>query len=124
MLSQAEGQAEQRLGAMSEAGRRAGLGKGSGPHPLLFLLSSPEVTHVVMEGTSAEEAISWQEHRTPSLPPGCSHPALLDVSWFTESMAAGQPVPVERRHRLEVSWVDLRVGPPAGTGDRAAASFR
>uniref|UniRef100_A0A8D0RQB8 DNA-directed DNA/RNA polymerase mu n=1 Tax=Sus scrofa TaxID=9823 RepID=A0A8D0RQB8_PIG len=64
---------------------------------------SPEVTHVVMEGTSAEEAISWQEHRTPSLPPGCSHPALLDVSWFTESMAAGQPVPVERRHRLEVA---------------------
>uniref|UniRef100_A0A480NAJ2 DNA-directed DNA/RNA polymerase mu n=1 Tax=Sus scrofa TaxID=9823 RepID=A0A480NAJ2_PIG len=88
---------------MSEAGRRAGLGKGSGPHPLLFLLSSPEVTHVVMEGTSAEEATSWQEHRTPSLPPGCSHPALLDVSWFTESMAAGQPVPVERRHRLEVA---------------------
>uniref|UniRef100_A0A8D1DED9 DNA-directed DNA/RNA polymerase mu n=1 Tax=Sus scrofa TaxID=9823 RepID=A0A8D1DED9_PIG len=88
---------------MSEAGRRAGLGKGSGPHPLLFLLSSPEVTHVVMEGTSAEEAISWQEHRTPSLPPGCSHPALLDVSWFTESMAAGQPVPVEHRHRLEVA---------------------
>uniref|UniRef100_A0A8D1DE68 DNA-directed DNA/RNA polymerase mu n=1 Tax=Sus scrofa TaxID=9823 RepID=A0A8D1DE68_PIG len=64
---------------------------------------SPEVTHVVMEGTSAEEAISWQEHRTPSLPPGCSHPALLDVSWFTESMAAGQPVPVEHRHRLEVA---------------------
>uniref|UniRef100_A0A8I4A4M3 BRCT domain-containing protein n=1 Tax=Callithrix jacchus TaxID=9483 RepID=A0A8I4A4M3_CALJA len=51
---------------------------------------SSEVTHVVMEQTSAEEAISWQDP-----------PALLDISWFTESLAAGQPVPVECRHRLE-----------------------
>lgn len=29
-----------------------------------------------------------------------------DISWFTESMAAGQPVPVECRHRLEVSRVE------------------
>ncbi|XP_072821357.1 DNA-directed DNA/RNA polymerase mu isoform X1 [Vicugna pacos] len=64
---------------------------------------SPEVTHVVMEGTSAEEATCWQEHKTASLPPGGSHPALLDISWFTESMEAGQPVPVEGRHRLEVA---------------------
>ncbi|XP_057587743.1 DNA-directed DNA/RNA polymerase mu isoform X5 [Hippopotamus amphibius kiboko] len=64
---------------------------------------SPEVTHVVMEGTSAEEAVCWQERWTVALPPGCARPALLDISWFTESMAAGQPVPVECRHRLEVA---------------------
>ncbi|XP_008525491.2 DNA-directed DNA/RNA polymerase mu isoform X2 [Equus przewalskii] len=64
---------------------------------------SPEVTHVVMEQTSAEEAICWQERRVAAFPPGCTHPALLDISWFTESMAAGQPVPVECRHRLEVA---------------------
>ncbi|KAF5923722.1 DNA-directed DNA/RNA polymerase mu isoform X3 [Diceros bicornis minor] len=64
---------------------------------------SPEVTHVVMEQTSAEEAICWQERMAMAPPPGCTHPALLDISWFTESMAAGQPVPVECRHRLEVA---------------------
>ncbi|KAL0618977.1 DNA-directed DNA/RNA polymerase mu [Plecturocebus cupreus] len=64
---------------------------------------SSEVTHVVMEQTSAEEAISWQEHRMAAAPPGCSPPALLDISWLTESLAAGQPVPVECRHHLEVA---------------------
>ncbi|XP_077706022.1 DNA-directed DNA/RNA polymerase mu isoform X2 [Canis aureus] len=63
---------------------------------------SSEVTHVVMEQTSAEEASHWQEHRAATASPQrCSRPALLDISWFTESMAAGQPVPVECRHRLE-----------------------
>uniref|UniRef100_A0A8C0Z5U5 DNA-directed DNA/RNA polymerase mu n=1 Tax=Canis lupus familiaris TaxID=9615 RepID=A0A8C0Z5U5_CANLF len=65
---------------------------------------SSEVTHVVMEQTSAEEASHWQEHRAATASPQrCSRPALLDISWFTESMAAGQPVPVECRHRLEVA---------------------
>nr|XP_019587236.1 PREDICTED: DNA-directed DNA/RNA polymerase mu isoform X3 [Rhinolophus sinicus] len=64
---------------------------------------SSEVTHVVMEQTSAEDAVCWLESRAAPLPPGCASPALLDISWFTESMAAGQPVPVECRHRLEVA---------------------
>lgn len=63
---------------------------------------SSEVTHVVMEQTSAEEAACWQE-QAAAPPPGCPRPALLDISWFTESMAAGQPVPVENRHCLEVA---------------------
>ncbi|XP_045684166.1 DNA-directed DNA/RNA polymerase mu [Phyllostomus hastatus] len=63
---------------------------------------SSAVTHVVMEQTSAQEAICWQESRAAPAP-GCAGPALLDVSWFTESMAAGQPVPVEGRHCLEVA---------------------
>lgn len=61
---------------------------------------------MVMEQTSAEEARCWQERRAAAASaPECTRPELLDISWFTESMAAGQPVPVERRHRLEVSWV-------------------
>ncbi|XP_008574081.1 PREDICTED: DNA-directed DNA/RNA polymerase mu isoform X1 [Galeopterus variegatus] len=72
---------------------------------------SSEVTHVVMEHTSAEEAARWQERSLMAAPPGCTHPALLDVSWFTESMAAGQPVPVEHRHRLEVA--EPTKGPPS-----------
>lgn len=60
---------------------------------------------MVMEQTSAEEARCWQEHRAAASPPEGTRPALLDISWFTESMAAGRPVPVEPRHRLEVSWM-------------------
>ncbi|XP_054415221.1 DNA-directed DNA/RNA polymerase mu isoform X8 [Pongo abelii] len=56
-----------------------------------------------MEETSAEEAVSWQERRMAAAPPGCTPPALLDISWLTESLGAGQPVPVECRHRLEVA---------------------
>lgn len=63
---------------------------------------SSEVTHVVMEQTSAEEAICWQKNMDALLP-GRPQPVLLDISWFTESMAAGQPVPEEVRHHLEVS---------------------
>nr|KAF6419176.1 DNA polymerase mu [Rousettus aegyptiacus] len=62
---------------------------------------SSEVTHVVMEQTSAEEAARWQESRAAPPEPGCARPTLLDISWFTESMAAGHPVPVECRHRLQ-----------------------
>lgn len=97
---QAEGIVSKGLDAPSEAGRTSG-------HQLCPLsLPSSEVTHVVMEQTSAEEASCWQERRTVAASlRGCTHPELLDISWFTESMAAGQPVPVERRHRLEVTWV-------------------
>uniref|UniRef100_A0A8C8ZX39 DNA polymerase mu n=1 Tax=Prolemur simus TaxID=1328070 RepID=A0A8C8ZX39_PROSS len=62
---------------------------------------SSEVTHIVMEQTSAEEAVCWQERRAVAAPLGCTPAALLDISWFTESLAAGQPVSVECRHRLE-----------------------
>lgn len=75
--------------------------KGNGFHSPLPLPSS-EVTHVVMEQTSVKEAICWQEHMAAALP-CCPRPALLDICWFTESMAAGQPVPVEDRHCLKVS---------------------
>lgn len=70
---------------------------------------SSEVTHVVMEETSAKEAICWQKDMNALLP-DCPQPALLDISWFTESMAAGQPVPEEVRHRLEVA--EPRKEPP------------
>ncbi|XP_049645614.1 DNA-directed DNA/RNA polymerase mu [Suncus etruscus] len=63
---------------------------------------STEVTHVVMENTSAQEAGSWWQRHGAAPNPGCPGPMLLDMSWFTECMAAGQPVPVESRHSLEV----------------------
>ncbi|XP_037693161.1 DNA-directed DNA/RNA polymerase mu isoform X1 [Choloepus didactylus] len=74
---------------------------------------SPEVTHVVMEQTSAAEAAAWQERKAASAPAGWTRPVLLDVSWFTESMAVGQPVPMERRHHLEVAEPRKRAPSPA-----------
>ncbi|EPY88195.1 DNA-directed DNA/RNA polymerase mu [Camelus ferus] len=93
----------------------SGLGDLQGTQPGLgdFWRKDPEVTHVVMEGTSAEEATCWQERKTASLPPGGSHPALLDISWFTDSMEAGHPVPVEGRHRLEVAVPRKELPSPA-----------
>lgn len=104
-------------------GQRA-LGQQEGPWASpAFSLPSSEVTHVVMEQMSAEEAGRWQECWAAAAPPGCPFPALLDVSWFTDSMTAGQPVPVEQRHRLEVSW--YRVASRAGPSQLGAAgSFK
>ncbi|XP_031197823.1 DNA-directed DNA/RNA polymerase mu isoform X3 [Mastomys coucha] len=82
---------------------------------------STEVTHVVMEGTSAKEAICWQKNMDALLP-GCPQPALLDISWFTESMAAGQPVPEEARHRLEIA--EPRKEPPVSVSMPAYACQR
>ncbi|KAF0879864.1 DNA-directed DNA/RNA polymerase mu isoform X1 [Crocuta crocuta] len=74
---------------------------------------SSEVTHVVMEKTSAEEASCWQERRVAagSLP-GHTSPVMLDISWFTDSMAAGEPVAVEPRHCLEVAMPGKEVPGP------------
>lgn len=82
---------------------------------------SSKVTHVVMEGTSAKEAICWQKNMD-ALPTGCPQPALLDISWFTESMAAGQPVPEEGRHHLEVA--EPRKEPPVSASMPAYACQR
>lgn len=57
---------------------------------------------MVMEQTSAKEATCWQKNMAAHHLGG-PWPVLLDISWFTESMAAGQPVPEEDQHRLEVS---------------------
>nr|XP_023414354.1 DNA-directed DNA/RNA polymerase mu isoform X3 [Loxodonta africana] len=64
---------------------------------------SSEVTHVVMEQTSAMEAVCWQERQAVAAPSDWTLSKLVNMSWFTESMAAGQPVPVECRHCLEVA---------------------
>ncbi|XP_072492832.1 DNA-directed DNA/RNA polymerase mu isoform X2 [Notamacropus eugenii] len=62
---------------------------------------SPEVTHVVMEGTSAAEAVDWLD-RVLGASGSLQRPLLLNINWFTESMGQGRPVPVEGRHCLGV----------------------
>ncbi|XP_035247161.1 DNA-directed DNA/RNA polymerase mu [Anguilla anguilla] len=70
---------------------------------------SQSVTHVVSENNSGEEVRDWLEAQTPG-GGGTGVPAhLLDISWFTDSMAAGHPVDIQDRHQL---WV--RMQPSSG----------
>ncbi|XP_042331079.1 DNA-directed DNA/RNA polymerase mu isoform X2 [Sceloporus undulatus] len=66
--------------------------------------SNERVTHVVSEGNSGNEVVEWLKRKgnrcVDALGNGL---ALLDLSWFTESMSAGRPVEIEPRHRLMVT---------------------
>ncbi|XP_074838036.1 DNA-directed DNA/RNA polymerase mu isoform X2 [Carettochelys insculpta] len=63
---------------------------------------SAAVTHVVAEQNSGAEVAQWlKQHQVD--PGAGGDPALLDISWFTESMRAGQPVEIQPRHRLVVT---------------------
>ncbi|XP_039631586.1 DNA nucleotidylexotransferase [Polypterus senegalus] len=73
------------------------------------------VTHIVAEGNSPDEVWKWLQDRNVK---DMTDVAVVDISWFTESMRAGTPVSVESRHRLVVSkqfslW-DSRVSPSNG----------
>nr|XP_056715962.1 DNA-directed DNA/RNA polymerase mu [Euleptes europaea] len=66
--------------------------------------NSERVTHVVSEGNSGDEVVEWMKRNgSRSVDAAGSGPALLDISWFTESMSAGQPVEIEPRHCLRVA---------------------
>ncbi|KAM9166125.1 DNA-directed DNA/RNA polymerase mu isoform 3-T3 [Pangshura tecta] len=70
--------------------------------PARWRLPSAAVTHVVSEQNSGDEVARWLEQQREE----CGtrgDPALLDISWFTESMGAGRPVEIESRHRLRVT---------------------
>uniref|UniRef100_A0A4W5QXX4 DNA-directed DNA/RNA polymerase mu n=1 Tax=Hucho hucho TaxID=62062 RepID=A0A4W5QXX4_9TELE len=60
---------------------------------------SDEVTHVVAENNLAEVLWAWlRGHGLRDV----SRLAVLDISWFTDSMREGRPVTVETRHRKKV----------------------
>lgn len=59
---------------------------------------SDTVTHVISEQNTRDEVCEWLQAQPG--PGGLDSHALLDVSWFTESMAAGSPVVIEPRHCL------------------------
>ncbi|XP_070621178.1 DNA-directed DNA/RNA polymerase mu isoform X2 [Erythrolamprus reginae] len=66
---------------------------------------SETVTHIVSEGNSGDEVVEWLKKNGKPLAKsvGDRGPALLDLSWFTESMGAGRPLEIEPRHRLKVA---------------------
>uniref|UniRef100_A0A8C9RSF5 DNA-directed DNA/RNA polymerase mu n=1 Tax=Scleropages formosus TaxID=113540 RepID=A0A8C9RSF5_SCLFO len=81
---------------------------------------SPAVTHVVSEKNSGDEVQAWLETQTPAGDADRSvH--LLNMTWFTESMAAGHPVKIESRHRLQVTEGGAaKSGPSAVTNTMGA----
>ncbi|NP_956542.1 DNA-directed DNA/RNA polymerase mu [Danio rerio] len=102
---------ERKMGASRRAFlTRLGRSKG-------FLIEdsySSSVTHVVSENSSAAEVQAWLEKHTRTSSsdhllekhthaPSSSSVHLLDICWFTESMEAGEPVPVQHTHTLQIN---------------------
>ncbi|XP_014378915.1 DNA-directed DNA/RNA polymerase mu isoform X1 [Alligator sinensis] len=77
---------------------------------------SAALTHVVAEQLTGDEAAAWLARERGGVGGPGPQPAMLDLSWLTESISAGQPVPVEPRHRLQVTVTvepSLQVAPYA-----------
>ncbi|XP_073452174.1 DNA nucleotidylexotransferase [Aquarana catesbeiana] len=57
------------------------------------------VTHIVAENNSGAEVVKWLQSKQLDNVIKCQ---IVDISWFTECMAAGCPVQIENRHQLTV----------------------
>ncbi|KAF4090526.1 hypothetical protein AMELA_G00052940 [Ameiurus melas] len=70
---------------------------------------SSKVTHIVAEDNPAHELWPWlQEQGIADL----GKMNVLDIAWFTQSMKAGRPIPVEVQHRIQKPSVQPK--PEAG----------
>ncbi|XP_035523226.1 DNA-directed DNA/RNA polymerase mu [Morone saxatilis] len=63
---------------------------------------SKRVTHIISENNGGDEVRTWLLSQVGGHTP--AH--LLDVSWYTESMAAGRPVEILDRHKLQEQQVN------------------
>uniref|UniRef100_A0A3B3UJ07 DNA-directed DNA/RNA polymerase mu n=1 Tax=Poecilia latipinna TaxID=48699 RepID=A0A3B3UJ07_9TELE len=95
---------ERKMGAsrrafLSQLGRRKGF--------QVEELFSKNVTHVICESNTAQEARMWLEAQGA----GQAGRHLLDVSWYTESMRDGHPVEILDRHKLQFAVNDSEVTP-------------
>ncbi|XP_058267617.1 DNA-directed DNA/RNA polymerase mu isoform X1 [Hemibagrus wyckioides] len=65
---------------------------------------SSSTTHVVSENNTGDEVDIWIKKQKDTEGKASAHSVnLLDISWLTESMASGNPVPIQDRHRLKTS---------------------
>nr|AAG53984.2 terminal deoxynucleotidyl transferase [Ginglymostoma cirratum] len=60
---------------------------------------SDSVTHIVTENNSWDEIWDWIQNLKLL---NADKLKMLNISWFTDSMAAGKPVEIEERHKLQV----------------------
>ncbi|XP_072122501.1 DNA-directed DNA/RNA polymerase mu isoform X3 [Mobula birostris] len=63
---------------------------------------SESVTHVVSENNTGNEVLELLEKQNGISRTGFNA-ALVEITWFTESMGAGRPLEVESRHQLQVT---------------------
>ncbi|XP_060765459.1 DNA-directed DNA/RNA polymerase mu isoform X2 [Neoarius graeffei] len=64
---------------------------------------SSSTTHVVSENNTGDEIDIWLKKQEIEGKDSTSSVNLLDISWLTESLASGNPVPIQDRHRLKSS---------------------
>ncbi|XP_076876771.1 DNA-directed DNA/RNA polymerase mu isoform X2 [Brachyhypopomus gauderio] len=66
---------------------------------------SPCVTHVVSENNTGDEVQTWITNQAVGNDDKSfsSSLHLLDISWLTDSIAAGCPLPVQDKHKLKTS---------------------
>lgn len=99
---------EKRMGA-SRKSFLTHLGRSKG-----FLIEesySSSVTHVVSENNTGDEVDIWIKKQEVEDGASSSSVNLLDISWLTESMASGNPVPIQDRHRLKINTKPSEVTP-------------
>eukprot|EP00062_Callorhinchus_milii_P021309 gi/632977889/ref/XP_007905599.1/ PREDICTED: DNA-directed DNA/RNA polymerase mu [Callorhinchus milii] len=66
---------------------------------------SESVTHIVSENNSGDEVLAFVEKQSTVSGERLSAAALVDITWFTDSMGAGRLLEIETRHRLQVKSV-------------------
>ncbi|TSM28122.1 DNA-directed DNA/RNA polymerase mu [Bagarius yarrelli] len=99
---------ERRMGA-SRKSFLTHLGRSKG-----FLIEesySSSITHVVSENNTGDEVDIWIKKQEVEDEASTSSVNLLDISWLTESMASGNPVPIQDRHRLKINTKPSEVTP-------------
>ncbi|XP_072913645.1 DNA-directed DNA/RNA polymerase mu isoform X2 [Hemitrygon akajei] len=69
---------------------------------------SESVTHVVSENNTGNEVLELLEKQNGIRRTGFNA-ALVEITWFTESMGAGRPQEVESRHQLQVTKESVAV---------------
>ncbi|KAK2823272.1 hypothetical protein Q7C36_019872 [Tachysurus vachellii] len=64
---------------------------------------SSSITHLVSENNTRDEVDNWIKKQEIEGKTSTDSVNLLDISWLTESMTSGNPVPIQDRHRLKIS---------------------
>ncbi|XP_047660873.1 DNA-directed DNA/RNA polymerase mu isoform X2 [Tachysurus fulvidraco] len=64
---------------------------------------SSSTTHLVSENNTGDEVDNWIKKQEIEGKTSTDSVNLLDISWLTESMTSGNPVPIQERHRLKIS---------------------
>ncbi|XP_062851321.1 DNA nucleotidylexotransferase [Trichomycterus rosablanca] len=72
---------------------------------------STKVTHIVAEDNPAHELWPWLQKQGLADPENAN---VLDITWFTQSMKAGRPIPVKAQHRILKPSVQIKTAPPHG----------